>query len=97
MNREPESIGEYLRLHVEAKYKSQREAAAAFGCSQCLLSAVLCGHRRPTEAMCEALGVEWRERWVPKAIPQESMPGLPFRPCEPEAEPITLDAWLRGK
>jgi hypothetical protein len=76
MTREPESIGDYLRLHVETNYRSITEAAEAFGCSKSHLSLVLTGRRRPTPTMCDAMGVQHHEVWCPKPLP---VPGLRMR------------------
>jgi hypothetical protein len=76
MTREPESIGDYLRLHVETNYLSITDAAGSFGCSVALLSQVLTGRRRPTPTMCDAMGVQHHEVWCPKPMP---VPGLRMR------------------
>lgn len=47
-----------LRVHIARKYKTQRKAAEAWGCSPAFVSAVLLGSKNPTEVMLYDAGFE---------------------------------------
>jgi hypothetical protein len=105
VTREPETIGDYLRIYVDANFPSKRAAAEAFGCKPESLSAIMSGAAKPTPAMCEALGVVRHEVWCPKAM---SVPGLrmkytPARQLPPLSGPVDPVAgyqphtvWVKG-
>ena len=45
-----------LRVHIARKYKTQREAATAWGVSEAFVSSVLSGKNKPSEVMLEDAG-----------------------------------------
>lgn len=49
-------IAAEMRAHVARHYRTQLAAAAAWGVSAAFVSAVLNGHKRPTDAMLAEIG-----------------------------------------
>lgn len=45
-----------MRLHIVRKYKNQTAAAKHYGVSQSMISAVVTGRQRPSQAMLEDAG-----------------------------------------
>lgn len=45
-----------LRVHIARQYKTQTEAAKAWGCSKSFVSAVLKGDKAPSEVMLKDAG-----------------------------------------
>lgn len=50
------NIAPELRAHIARKYKTQKEAAAAWKVSEAFVSSVLSGHKRPNAVMLEDAG-----------------------------------------
>lgn len=53
-----EGLRATLRIRIRDHYRSRTPAAAAWGCSQGLVSRVLSGEKMPTDAMLDELGLE---------------------------------------
>ena len=56
------SVAEYLLIHFNRKYGSQREAAKALGFSPSFLSAVLHGDKTPNKAILDDAGLTITKR-----------------------------------
>ena len=58
MNTTIADITKALREHITSKYKKQCAAAEEWGVSSAMVSAVLRGHKRPTQIMLDDAGIE---------------------------------------
>lgn len=60
-----DEVAEIVRIHVFMKYRKQKNAAKAWGCSPAFVSRVCCGKRKPSKDMLKEIGLEeitvWRK------------------------------------
>jgi hypothetical protein len=55
--KQPISIIPELRAHIARRYRTQKNAAIAWGVSSSFVSAVLCSKKKPTDAMLKDAGL----------------------------------------